>query len=555
MTLIGASQQSLQRCDASGCRKYGDQAANKALIQQSARGINIAKSFRPVDCTTKGNANHVSVRVICLFSRWITRWASVLLVSAIVVPAYAREDDSRAFEQQFERFKTSASQEELYHFLHAMPKGGDLHNHIAGSVHPEWYFQFALDAAKDGYEYYTKVRIDNCHAGQDEFGGTPYLLLYRTIPGDEFAALSECEKAEFKPLRALSVSERSAWEASLWLDLPHEGRDEFFQAHWSRLSGLLSNPYLAAETIVINMKAFSAEGLTYLETMVDVQGFKAPDGTAISPDEVMAIYRQRLAKADVKATGVTLRMQLSLVRFNPDALEQLKFQYIFAARYPEIVAINLVGREDNDKGYPLRFLQTLRELRQRHHGVRLSIHAGEVDEPNQHVRDTLLLGADRIGHGVNLITDPDTMLLMRHGPYLVEINLISNLLLEYIEDYNQHPFPEYLRTGIPVALSTDDRGMWNSTMTDEFYVAVREFDLSWEEIRQLSRNSLTYSFLEDDLKAQLLEQLNSRLASFESRFSARGLKAFVDNTPEPRGFICNRYGLCGEAATRQIQKH
>jgi adenosine deaminase CECR1 len=36
--------------------------------------------------------------------------------------------------------------------------------------------------------------------------------------------------------------------------------------------------------------------------------------------------------------------------------------------------------------------------------VRLSIHAGEVDEPNDHVRDTLLLGADRIGHGVNLIT-------------------------------------------------------------------------------------------------------------------------------------------------------
>jgi hypothetical protein len=46
------------------------------------------------------------------------------------------------------------------------------------------------------------------------------------------------------------------------------------------------------------------------------------------------------------------------------------------------------------------------------------------------------------------------MLLMRHGPYLVEINLISNLLLEYINDYSEHPFPEYLRTGIPVALSS-----------------------------------------------------------------------------------------------------
>jgi len=32
------------------------------------------------------------------------------------------------------------------------------------------------------------------------------------------------------------------------------------------------------------------------------------------------------------------------------------------------------------------------------------------------------------------------MRLMRHGPYLVEINLISNLLLGYINDYSQHPF-------------------------------------------------------------------------------------------------------------------
>ena len=117
----------------------------------------------------------------------------------------------------------------------------------------------------------------------------------------------------------------------------------------------------------------------------------------------------------------------------------------------------MVGREDNDKGYPLRFLKTLRELRQTIPTVKLAIHAGEVDEPNFHARDTLLLGADRIGHGLNLITDPQTMLLMRHNKYLVEINLVSNLLLEYVSEYNQHPFPEYLRTGRHVGLEHDRR--------------------------------------------------------------------------------------------------
>ena len=203
----------------------------------------------------------------------------------------------------------------------------------------------------------------------------------------------------------------------------------------------------------------------------------------------------------------------------------------------------MVGREDNDKGHPLRFLETIRELRRQYGGVRLSIHAGEVDEPNFHVRDTLLLGADRIGHGINLITDDDTMRLMRHGPYLVEINLISNLLLRYVNDYSEHPFPEYLRTGIPVALSTDDRGMWDSTMTDEFFVAVSEFNLSWDEVKTLSRNSLQYSFLAPRLKQTLLQEFDNQIARFERNINKHGI-ARLGPLPKTRQFVCTHYEIC-----------
>ena len=56
---------------------------------------------------------------------------------------------------------------------------------------------------------------------------------------------------------------------------------------------------------------------------------------------------------------------------------------------------------------------------------------------------------------------------MRVGKFAVEVSLVSNLLLDYIERAEEHPFAEYLRLGIPVTLATDDRGMWNSNMTDE----------------------------------------------------------------------------------------
>ena len=219
--------------------------------------------------------------------------------------------------------------------------------------------------------------------------------------------------------------------------------------------------------------------------------------------------------------------------------------YQIVSDEPEWVGVNMVGREDDDRGHPLRFLETIRGLRQQYPNVRLSIHAGEVDEPNYHVRDTLLLGADRIGHGLNLISDPQTLVQMRHGPYLVEINLISNLLLEYVSDFSQHPFPEYLRLGVPVALATDDRGMWDSTMTDEYFVAVKSFNLSWDELRLLTQNSIQYSFLGQEPKSRLLNALDTRFLAFEKYWQAQDPKQIGAPKRSPkRGFICRNYDLC-----------
>jgi adenosine deaminase CECR1 len=234
-----------------------------------------------------------------------------------------------------------------------------------------------------------------------------------------------------------------------------------------------------------------------------------------------------------------------LLRFTPDAEKALQRLYEVNDRYRDLyVGVNMVGREDNDKGYPLRFLPVLRELRHKYPEINLSIHAGEVDEPNFHIRDTLLLGATRIGHGVNLITDPDTMLLMRNSPYMAEINLISNLLLEYVSSYSQHPFPEYLRTGIPVALSTDDRGMWDSNMTDEFYVAVKEFNLSWDEVVLLGRNSLQHSFLDAATKASLLANYDRRVAAFAEQMRRKGPSSLSQVQPVTYRFICKHYQIC-----------
>ena len=120
---------------------------------------------------------------------------------------------------------------------------------------------------------------------------------------------------------------------------------------------------------------------------------------------------------------------------------------------------------------------------------------------------------------------------------MIKINLISNRLLEYTPNLAKHPFPELLRTGVPVCLNTDDRGMWDSNLTDEYYTAVTTYNLSWDEIVLLGRNSLAFSFAQPEVKAKLLADYDKAVAAFEAKFGpADSLKLLAEVRPVTYGY-------------------
>lgn len=432
----------------------------------------------------------------------------------LVLPALLAAEP---FSARFEALKRAARPTDLYRLLYALPKGGDIHNHAAGSNRAEWMWEVLNDPARNGGDsFYTRVRFSS---PADAIAPTKR---FHTVRQFTYERLAPAVRAEYAPLSALTPEERAAWLDAFRLDQPAEGREEFFAHIWQRLGDVLRNPHVRLELLAMNVRAFAAEGLCYLETQMGADGLVSNDGRLIERAAGADLIRARLAEPDVAGSGVTVRLQEAVLRFSPTAEQNLRDTYAFvAANRPLWVGLNMVGIEENGRGYPARFLATFRELRRSTPTLPLSIHAGEMDGPDSHVRDTLLLGASRIGHGVNLIKDPDTLLLLQQSRrVLVEINLISNRLLEYVPDLRQHPFPEYLRTGLPVCLNTDDRGMWDSNMTDEYYTAVTVFNLSWDEVVQLGRNSLAYSFAEPELKARLLAGYDERVRKFESDYGA-----------------------------------
>jgi len=120
------------------------------------------------------------------------------------------------------------------------------------------------------------------------------------------------------------------------------------------------------------------------------------------------------------------------------------------------------------------------------------------------------------------------LLLQQTRRVLIEVNLISNHMLGYVPDLANHPFPEYLRTGVPVCLNTDDRGMWDSDLTDEYYTAVTLYHLSWAEIVGMGRDSIDHAFVQSDVKATLRAGYDGRIAAFEAKYLAGTPEAAVE---------------------------
>ena len=70
------------------------------------------------------------------------------------------------FAERFEQIRDSATRDELYRLLWALPKGGDLHNHHEYSVPPEEWLRLAT---RGRTPYLVRTRLSECAAGPPRF--------------------------------------------------------------------------------------------------------------------------------------------------------------------------------------------------------------------------------------------------------------------------------------------------------------------------------------------------------------------------------------------------
>ena len=427
-------------------------------------------------------------------------------------PAEARA--ARAFEHARQQGPLA-----LYAFLHDMPKGADLHSHLAGAVYAE---SFIREAVQDNLCVNSKT-----------------LDLYKS---------ADCTK-EGEPAAAVLTSQKlydqliDVFSMRTFVPISGEsGHDHFFESFDHFLA--VEDPKYVGEWVDEVASRAAVQNEQYLEIM-NTPSFRAATqalASGLGPIDTQTDFtrlhqqlldaglakflpaqraefdegersRRELEHCDTTTATPACKVQ---VRFLYQVLRALPPQAVFvqlvcgfelAATDPLIVGVNMVQPEDGHvvmENYRMQ-MRMVHALHALYPKVHITLHAGELapgmvtpDGVRFHIRSAVEeADAERIGHGVDVMYEDhpyDLLKQMATRHVMVEINLTSNDVILNIKGAD-HPLPLYRLYHVPVALSTDDEGVSRINLTHEYVRAAMTYPLTYSDLKQMARTGIEHSFL------------------------------------------------------------
>lgn len=401
----------------------------------------------------------------------------------------------------------------LYAFFKAMPKGGELHYHLAGSSAPETMLSLAT---QDDYCIDDKT----------------FSINKSTLP---------CEGVSSKTLTTqtkLYDDLIRSWSMTAFTPAKESAHDHFFASFfkfmplaWDFEAPLLADSMQRAANqhehyLEILISPDQAKSTTFAPRVHQASGFQEKKERLLADPAFQKNIKLTIIKAkhllndarDALGCNVSSHQEVCQlkVKFQYYVLREQPLENVFAqalngfeaaSKSNELVGVNLVQAEDGQislRDYKAQ-MRIFNFLHRAYPDVNIALHAGELSPAlvkpkhlRSHIHDAIFTGhAQRIGHGVGITHETQSDALLKHmakQSIPVEINLTSNRHILDIFGKN-HPLNHYLKHHVPVVLSTDDEGILRTDLTHQYVEAVMEHGLNYPTIKTINRNALTYSFL------------------------------------------------------------
>jgi adenosine deaminase len=167
-----------------------------------------------------------------------------------------------------------------------------------------------------------------------------------------------------------------------------------------------------------------------------------------------------------------------------------------------IVGIDLAGDEVN---YPPERFAPIFDYAWRE-GLGITVHAGEAGGADNVYTAVQSLHATRIGHGIRVVESSEVVAFVRDRGVVLEVCPTSNLLTGVVRSLTHHPLPDLFSLGLEVTINTDDPSVCDTTLSDEYLVAINISNLSISQIRQSIFKAVDAAFLPEAERNELREK-------------------------------------------------
>jgi aminodeoxyfutalosine deaminase len=138
-------------------------------------------------------------------------------------------------------------------------------------------------------------------------------------------------------------------------------------------------------------------------------------------------------------------------------------------------------------------------------------HAGETQGADSVWGALQALQAQRLGHGVRAIEDPDLLHLLRVTQTPLEINISSNIRLHVYDCYARHPLPFLDQMGLLVTVNSDDPPLFNTTLVEEYMLLFTEYGYSPADVARIARNAFLAAAVPRATRRRLLVHFDTWL--------------------------------------------
>lgn len=249
----------------------------------------------------------------------------------------------------------------------------------------------------------------------------------------------------------------------------------------------------------------AADNIRYMELRFTPVALSKAAGFPLG--EVMDWVIQGVQEAET-ASDIKTGLIISVNRHESTGLAEQIIQEAIDRRQAGIVGVDLAGDEANYPAAPFKAI--FHEARQE--GLKSTIHAGEWGPAENVVQAINFFQADRIGHGVRVMEDPQAVELARESGIPFEVCLTSNYQSGVVDDLARHPLQRMIASGLNTTVNTDDPGISQITLGDEYALACEQIGIDLETLKANIVAAAQSAFLSPGARDVLAVSLEEQLA-------------------------------------------